>query len=75
MQRWRKSGQCGGACAPGVGSVGAGRLAAGAATSVHADAVGAFTWGTVLPAAGASPGAQQHGAMVRARSCWQRFSC
>jgi len=27
-----------------------------------------------VPAAGASPGAQQQGAMVRARSCWHRFS-
>ena len=76
MQRWRKSGQCGGACAPGAASVdaGAARLAVGTATLVQAEGVGAFTCGTVVPAAGASPGAQQQGAMVRARSCWHRFS-
>src|SRR5437867_12466469 len=74
VQRWRNSGQCGGACASGAASVGAGSFAAGAAACVHAAAVGAFTCGTVVPAAGASPGAQQQGAMVRARSCWHRFA-
>src|SRR3989441_4813481 len=77
VQRWRNSGQCGGACAPGAASASAGaaRLTVGATTAAQVDAVGAFTCGTVVPAAGASPGAQQQGAMVRARSCWHRFSC
>ena len=76
VQRWRKSGVCGGAWAAGRSRAGtAARLVAtGAATAVQADAGGAFTCGTVEPAAGASAGAQQHGAMVRACSCWQRFS-
>src|SRR5207249_4278888 len=77
VQRWRKSGQCGGAWAPGAASdsAGAARLTVGATTAAQADAVGAFTCGMVVPAAGASPGAQQQGAMVRVRSCWHRFSC
>src|SRR5947208_7694879 len=77
VQRWRKSGQCGGAWAPGAASASAGaaRLTVGVITAAQADAVGAFTCGMVVPAAGASPGAQQQGAMVRARSCWHRFSC
>ncbi len=77
MQRWRNSGQCGGAWAPGAASASAGaaRLTVGATTAAQAAAVGAFTCGTVVPAAGASPGAQQQGAMVRGRSCWHRFSC
>src|SRR5206468_7508348 len=76
-QRWRKSGQCGGASAPGEASASAGgaRRALGAATIiVPVAAVGAFSCGTVVPAAGASPRAQQQGAMVRARSCWHRFA-
>src|SRR2546425_7880470 len=77
VQRWRNSGQCGGACAldAASASAGAARLTVGATTAAQAAAVGAFTCGTVVPAAGASPGTQQQGAMVRARSCWHRFSC
>src|SRR2546428_8314678 len=77
VQRWRKSGQCGGVCAPGAarGGADAASPTLSAATVVQVAAVGAFTCGTVVPAAGASPGAQQQGAMVRARSCWHRFSC
>src|SRR5436309_13344986 len=75
VQRWRKSGQCGGACAPGAASASAGaaRIAVGATTAAQADAVSAFTCGTVLPAAGASPGAQQQGEWGRAGSSSHLF--
>ena len=75
MQRWRKSGQCGGACAPGASKTGAVGRAVGAATIEQLDTVGAFACGTVVLAAGACPGAQQQGATVRARPCAHRFSC